>query len=103
MAKGRPGKDSKEVLVKSAELIGWALGGLEREIVADPRSARGAERQGGAAAGDDRPPCVVEGERRRRTAYGPPPATAADVGGRPEAHLGNDEEALGRTPQERGD
>ena len=32
MAKGRPGKDSKEVLVKSAELIGWALGGLEREI-----------------------------------------------------------------------
>jgi len=32
MAKGRPGKDSKEVLIKSAEMIGWALGGLEREI-----------------------------------------------------------------------
>lgn len=32
MAKGRPGKDSKEVLIKSAEMIGWALGGIEREI-----------------------------------------------------------------------
>lgn len=31
MPRGRP-KKSDDVLVKSAELIGWALGGLEREI-----------------------------------------------------------------------
>jgi hypothetical protein len=32
MARGRPRKSGQEVLVKSAEFIGWALGGLEREI-----------------------------------------------------------------------
>lgn len=32
MPRGRPGKKSQDVLLKSAELIGWALGGLEREI-----------------------------------------------------------------------
>lgn len=31
MARGRPRKT--DVLLQSAELIGWALGGLEREIV----------------------------------------------------------------------
>ena len=35
MPRGRPRKNQNEdVLLKSAELIGWALGGLEREIVA---------------------------------------------------------------------
>ena len=33
MPPGRPRKND-DVLLKSAELIGWALGGLEREIVA---------------------------------------------------------------------
>ena len=33
MPRGRPRKDSTDVLIKSAEFIGWALGGLEREIV----------------------------------------------------------------------
>jgi hypothetical protein len=34
MAKGRPRKtQGGDVLLRSAELIGWALGGLEREIV----------------------------------------------------------------------
>lgn len=33
MPRGRPRKTNKDVLVKSAELIGWALGGLEREIL----------------------------------------------------------------------
>lgn len=33
MARGRPRKSGNNVLLKSAELIGWALGGLEREIV----------------------------------------------------------------------
>jgi hypothetical protein len=32
MPKGQRRKKSSEVLLKSAELVGWALGGLEREI-----------------------------------------------------------------------
>ena len=32
MARGRPRRTSRDVLLKSAEFIGWALGGLEREI-----------------------------------------------------------------------
>ncbi len=33
MARGRPRKVQGEVLMKSAELIGWAIGGIEREIL----------------------------------------------------------------------
>lgn len=33
MARGRPRKNPQDVLIRSAELIGWALGGIEREIV----------------------------------------------------------------------
>src|SRR5438067_11819480 len=33
MPRGRPRKNPTDVLIKSAELIGWALGGLEREIL----------------------------------------------------------------------
>jgi len=33
MARGRPRKNPTDVLIRSAELIGWALGGIEREIV----------------------------------------------------------------------
>jgi len=32
MPPGRPRKDPNDTLMKSAELIGWAIGGLEREI-----------------------------------------------------------------------
>jgi hypothetical protein len=32
MPAGRPRKNQDDVLMKSAELIGWAIGGLEREI-----------------------------------------------------------------------
>lgn len=32
MPRGRPKKTNDDVLLKSAELLGWALGGLEREI-----------------------------------------------------------------------
>lgn len=32
MPRGRPRKNTEDVLIKSAEMIGWALGGLEREI-----------------------------------------------------------------------
>jgi hypothetical protein len=33
MPRGRPRKNPDDVLIRSAELIGWALGGIEREIV----------------------------------------------------------------------
>jgi hypothetical protein len=33
MPRGRPRKNPADVLIKSAELIGWALGGIEREIL----------------------------------------------------------------------
>jgi hypothetical protein len=33
MPRGRPRKSAGGALIRSAELIGWALGGLEREIV----------------------------------------------------------------------
>jgi len=33
MARGRPRRNADDVLIRSAELIGWALGGIEREIV----------------------------------------------------------------------
>ena len=33
MPRGRPRKNPNEVLIKSAEFIGWALGGIEREIL----------------------------------------------------------------------
>jgi hypothetical protein len=32
MARGRPRKNPGDVFLKSAEMIGWAIGGLEREI-----------------------------------------------------------------------
>src|SRR4051794_36291661 len=32
MARRRAGKTGEDVLIKSAEFVGWALGGLEREI-----------------------------------------------------------------------
>ena len=33
MPPGRPRKNPDDVLFKSAEMIGWAIGGLEREIM----------------------------------------------------------------------
>lgn len=32
MPRGRPRKNPSDVLIKSAEMLGWALGGIEREI-----------------------------------------------------------------------
>ncbi|MBA2304836.1 MAG: hypothetical protein H0W08_19700 [Acidobacteria bacterium] len=34
MPRGRPRKTQGDVLMKSAEMIGWAIGGIEREIFA---------------------------------------------------------------------
>jgi hypothetical protein len=33
MPRGRPRKNQSNAFLKSAELIGWAIGGIEREIV----------------------------------------------------------------------
>jgi hypothetical protein len=33
MPRGRPRKNQDDVLLRSAEMVGWALGGIEREIV----------------------------------------------------------------------
>lgn len=79
MPRGRP-RTKQDVLVKSAELIGWALGGLEREIAvtrerlsaltvqaAKLRSRlgrKGAAPGTAAAASFDEP--AVGGRRRRR-------------------------------------
>src|SRR4051812_46344069 len=82
MPRGRPRKTPDDVLVKSAEMIGWALGGLEREIVDTKnrlaaltaqaanlrgrigvRPARGGAATDGAAAAEAGEP---EGGRKRR-------------------------------------
>jgi len=82
MARGRPRKNPTDVLIKSAELIGWALGGIEREIVetrhrlsaltaqANQLRARvGATARGAAepsAASPDGTPAPAGRTRRRR-------------------------------------
>ena len=84
MPRGRTRKKRGDVLVKSAELIGWALGGLEREIAqtrerlvalnaqaARLRARIGASAQRGpaAAASFDEP--AVTGRKRRRRRMSP--------------------------------
>ena len=79
MARGRPRKNQGDVLIKSAEMIGWALGGLEREIALTRerlgsltaqanslrsklmRGGRGAAAAGGADSGEP-----TARKRRRR-------------------------------------
>jgi hypothetical protein len=81
MPPGRPRKN-KDVLVKSAELIGWAIGGIEREIsqtrerlaaltaqAAKLRKRAGLNRASatGAGAGSDASePAGTPRKRRRR-------------------------------------
>ena len=78
MPRGRPRK-SDEVLLKSAEFIGWALGGLEREIAhtrerlaaLTAQAARLREKvgpRGAAAAGTpaSAPAGAGRGRKRRR-------------------------------------
>lgn len=86
MPRGRPKKKPDDVLIKSAELIGWALGGLEREIVMTrerlssltEQAARLRQRIGtkGAAAGIGTPTSAAdgtaqEGRKRRRRRMSP--------------------------------
>jgi hypothetical protein len=82
MPPGRPRKSRNDAMLKSAELLGWAIGGLEREIIqtkerlasltaqaaklrarAGVRISRGAGSTGGDAAGGTGEPVV---KRRRK-------------------------------------
>lgn len=82
MARGRP-KNSDSMLLKSAEMIGWAIGGIEREIAqtrerlatltaqATQLRARagGTARTSGAAAPAPAPaPTVAQPPAARKTA-----------------------------------
>ena len=88
MARGRPRKNPQDVLIRSAELIGWALGGIEREIAetrtklsaltaqaAQLRSRAGLKLTRGAAAVPGTPGTENEapapGRKRRRRKMSP--------------------------------
>ncbi len=65
MPRGRP-KMKADALLKSAELIGWALGGLEREILATRErlaalTAQAAKLRGRMGARRGRPAATVAG------------------------------------------
>ena len=79
MPRGRPRKSADDVLLKSAEFIGWAIGGLEREIVetknrlasltaqaAKLRGRIGPRGSGTSAAAEGAAPDAAEGGRKRR-------------------------------------
>jgi hypothetical protein len=81
MPKGRRRKN-KDVLVKSAELIGWAIGGIEREInqtrdrlaaltaqAAKLRTRAGIKRSSAASAAASEP--SGNGRKRRRRKMSP--------------------------------
>ena len=83
MARGRPRKNPNEVLIRSAELLGWALGGIEREILETrnklsaltAQAAQLRSRVAGTRAtamptstvNDDDTPVETNRKRRRRT------------------------------------
>jgi|SRR5829696_1357692 len=88
MARGRPRKNPDDVLIRSAELIGWALGGIEREIgetrsrlasltsqAAQLRKRIGARGPGRPAAADAPPAheatAAPVGRKRRRRKMSP--------------------------------
>jgi len=87
MPPGRPRKTRDDVLFKSAEMIGWAIGGLEREImltrerlagltaqVAKLRARAGVRGSGGgiaATAGDSAGAGEPGGRKRRRRRMSP--------------------------------
>jgi hypothetical protein len=82
MPRGRPRKNPEQVLIKGAEMLGWALGGLEREIMLTkqrlsaltsqaaqlraklPGTAQG--RGPAAVASFDEPGVAEPGRKRRR-------------------------------------
>ena len=86
MPRGRPRKTGDDVLLKSAELLGWALGGLEREIVQTrerlasltaqatrlrARIGKGASRGGSEAAASSEEGAQEGGRKGRRRRMSP--------------------------------
>jgi hypothetical protein len=86
MPPGRPRKSQSDALMKSAELIGWALGGLEREIAqtkerlasltaqaAKLRSRAGLKGSGtgGSVSGSSGDATGAPGRKRRRRTMSP--------------------------------
>ena len=82
MPRGRPRKNQRNALMKSAELIGWAIGGIEREIIqtrerltaltaqaARLRARAGVGSSGGAAAAAAE--TAPAGRKRRRRKMSP--------------------------------
>ena len=79
MPRGRPRKNQRSTLMKSAELIGWAIGGIEREIAqtrerlvaltaqaARLRARAGVGSGASAAAGTTEAPPTGRKRRRRK-------------------------------------
>jgi hypothetical protein len=84
MPRGRPRKTPDDMLFKSAEMIGWAIGGLEREImltrerlagltaqVAKLRARAGVRGSGGGAASAATAAGEAGGRKRRRRKMSP--------------------------------
>ena len=90
MARGRPRKNPNDVLIRSAELIGWALGGIEREILdtkhklaaltaqaaqlrhkVGAKAARAGSAAGAAATGAAESGAAPAGRTRRRRKMSP--------------------------------
>jgi hypothetical protein len=79
MPRGRPRKSANDVLLKSAELIGWALGGLEREIVVTKdrlaaltsQAAALRKKMGKGGAVQDTTAAAEGGRTRRRRTMSP--------------------------------
>lgn len=80
MPRGRPRKNQGNVLMKSAELIGWAIGGIEREIAqtrerlaaltaqaARLRKRAGIKGLAGTSSGTASDAAGAGAKRRRRT------------------------------------
>ena len=82
MPRGRPRKNQGDVLVKSAEMIGWAIGGIEREIMATRERLAaltaqantlrsklpGGSARGGASAGTSAGVAAGEGQAQGKAA-----------------------------------
>jgi hypothetical protein len=84
MPPGRPRKKSNDMLMKSAEMIGWAIGGIEREIgqtrerlaaltaqAAKLRARAGVKGQPGSPASQADAPATGNGRKKRRRKMSP--------------------------------
>lgn len=74
MPPGRPRKSQDHLLIKSAEMLGWALGGIEREIgqtrerlaALVAHAAKLRARVGGTTAAAATAPAAKQTKRKRR-------------------------------------